>query len=183
MSPEQTNAEMVSLLRTIAKHLADIKASMTRAPSSGVDSGSSRSSGARSGAVASDRELDSQYGDPLIKSDPKRWSGQSYAGCKFSETEPDYLDCVAEFKEWQAGKDDEAGAKDAKGRPKSTWSRKDAERARGWSARLRAGWKPAGAPAGGAVDDPYGHDESGGYGGGGDADIPFITCQPNEWGL
>lgn len=89
------------------------------------------------GTVASDADLDSQYGDPVVKSCPKRWTGENFAGRRYSETSPEFLECVAEFKDWQAGKDDEADAKDANGRPKSYWPKMDAARARGHAKRLR----------------------------------------------
>lgn len=89
-------------------------------------------------APASDRELDGQYGDPEIRFDPKRWTKGSFVGRRYSEATPEYLECLAEFKVWQAAKDDETNAVDSKGRPKSHWSRKDAALALGWAARLRA---------------------------------------------
>lgn len=87
--------------------------------------------------VADDRELDSQYGNPVVHKDPPRWEGQRYAGRKLSDTEPAFLDCFAEFKEWQAGMDEKNGKVDGKGRPTAQFNLKDAARARGWAARLR----------------------------------------------
>lgn len=168
------NDEHLELLRRIAKDVADIKAAMAAsigasAAALGVQAAGSSSGGA-AGGVAPARELDSQYGDPEIKRDPKRWTGESFAGCHYSETTPDYLDCVAEFKDWQADQDDKAGAKDAKGRPKSGWGRKDARLARGWAARMRApGWKPKaklGVAPPPATDEDYGD-------GFGEDQIPF----------
>lgn len=162
------NDESLELLRRIAKDVADIKAAMAAsvgasAVALGMKGPSSSSGGA--GAVANDAELDGQYGDPQIRNDPRRWAGESFVGCKFSETTPEYLDCYAEFKEWQAGKDEASGAKDTKGRSKANWAWKDARLARGWAARLRAGWKTRGAnaPANSAED----------YDTGGDDEIPF----------
>lgn len=87
------------------------------------------------GEVAPDRDLDSEWGDPEIKKDPKRWNGEPLAPIRMSEAPSDYLDVVAEFFEWQAGEDDKKEKKDAKGRPKSYYARKDAARARGWALR------------------------------------------------
>lgn len=106
---------------------------------------------------ATDEEMDSVYGDPTIRTDPKRWRGESYVGSKFSGTSPEYLDTVASFKDWQADKDDETQALDAKGRLKSTWARKDAKLARGWARRLRAGGKPAQTSTQDVLDDDFGH--------------------------
>lgn len=94
--------------------------------------------------VATDTELDDPSGrnDPIIKKDFKRWTGPSMVGKHYSETTPEYLDGLASFKDWQAGKDDEANAVDDKGRPKSFYAKKDSKLCRGWAKRLRAGWKP-----------------------------------------
>jgi hypothetical protein len=100
--------------------------------------------------VAPEAELDSRYGDEEIRKDPKRWSGDSYAGKRMSETEPEYLDCLAEFSEW-AAEMSEAKAQEkaqtepvaaAKERTSSRYRRATARRARGWAARLRGGWTP-----------------------------------------
>ena len=120
------------------------------------------------GGVASDRELDGEYGDPEIRRDPPRWTGEPFAGRRYSETSPEYLDCVADFNDWRADKDDESGAKDNKGRPKSAWARKDARLARGWAARLRSGWRPKANGFGGGKpvsDEDYGDSV--------DSDVPF----------
>lgn len=153
---EKANAEVLSLLRGIAADVQTIKgwrALVTATPSATLPST----------AEATDYDLDGQYGDPTIKNDPRRWDGESFAGFHYSETTPEYLDCVAGFKDWQAGKDEESGAKDAKGRPKAQWARKDAKLARGWARRLRGGWKPNGAePApvqGGSDPADYGSGE------------------------
>lgn len=87
--------------------------------------------------VAPDAELDGQFGDVEVKKDPPRWTGDPVAPCRMSQGTPDWLDSLASFYDWKADKDEESGAVDAKGRPKAHWSRKDAARARGWSARLR----------------------------------------------
>jgi hypothetical protein len=90
--------------------------------------------------VAADSDLDSQWGDPTINKDPPRWKGESYVGCSFSQTSPEYLDDLASFKDWSAAKSDEKGEVDKNNRPKSFYAKKDAARARGWAARLRNGW-------------------------------------------
>lgn len=102
------------------------------------------------GAVADDRELDSDKGDPTVQRDPKRWKGESFIGCRFSECTPDYLDVMAEQKDWQADNPREGKEQYAK------YDRKDAARARGWARRIRNGWQPAGEPRRG--QDEYGDD-------------------------
>ena len=47
--------------------------------------------------IASDRDLDSQWGDPVVKArDPRDWTGAPQQGKKFSECPPEYLDMVAD---------------------------------------------------------------------------------------
>jgi hypothetical protein len=96
---------------------------------------------ASSGDTASDRDLDGQWGNPIIRKDPKRWDASqgSYVGCKYSECPPEYLEAVAALKDWQAGMDDKKGGEEDK--RKAKFARLDAARARGWAQRLRNGWK------------------------------------------
>jgi hypothetical protein len=167
------NDEAIELLKRIAKDIADIKAAMAAGVGASAAALGVSLAGASGGAggVATAAEMDGQYGDIEIRKDPPRWHGESFAGCKFSETTPEYLDCYADFQDWRAQKDDASGAKDSKGRPKSGWAIKDARLARGWAARLRAGWKPAkqtnGSPTGGGSfsDDDYDASD----------DVPFIA--------
>lgn len=124
------------------------------------------------GAVASEKDLDSQYGDPSIKKkDPPRWDGPSFVGKKYSECSPEYLDCLAGFLDWKAEKDAEKGTED--GNKYAGYARKDAARARGWAKRKRDGWKPAptsnAALFGGGGDD---------FGPPPDDDIPFSSASP-----
>lgn len=119
---------------------------------------------ATGGNAAPDRDLDSQWGDEQIKKDPPRWKkagGASYEGSHMSECDPEFLDVLAEFKEWTAGQNDEKahgnGPDGAKFAKYAGYDRKSAARARGWAARLRSGWT---APA--RDDTP----PSGGFDGG-----------------
>ena len=108
------------------------------------------------GECAPDSDLDGQYGDPEIKKDPPRWQGRRYAPCRMSDTCPEYLDALASFFDWQAGKDDQAGKTTGNGKPSSSYKRRDAARARGWAQRLRAGWKPS-RPQLSIEEDPSDH--------------------------
>jgi hypothetical protein len=123
---------------------------------------------APSGIVAAtDAECLGQYGDPEIRKDPPRWSGESFAGRRFSQTSPEYLECLAGFKAWAAAKDDAEGAIDSQGRPKSHWAKKDAALALGWARRLReTGPRRGGPESFGAPEPPGPNDEM-------DGDIPF----------
>jgi len=90
-------------------------------------------------AVASDYDLDGEYGDEIIKKDPPRWKGESFAGCKMSQCSSEYLRQLAGFSDWKADKDTEQGTyKNAKGETvptKPQYARKTAARARGWAKR------------------------------------------------
>jgi hypothetical protein len=91
--------------------------------------------------VASDRDLDGKYGDPEVKAkDPRDWSGPTMKGRKFSECDPAYLDLLATRLDYFAKKADDGKEVTASGKPKSTYYRLDAARARGWAARIRAGY-------------------------------------------
>lgn len=98
--------------------------------------GASASTGA---AQDLDVDIDGPRGDPEVRFMPKRWTGPDRKGQKFSSCEPEFLDLLADAYEWFAQRDDESGAVDKNGTPKSRWSRLDAARARAWSARLRGG--------------------------------------------
>lgn len=96
-------------------------------------------SSAQRGAIADDADLDSQWGDPEIRKDPPRWDGPSFAGCRYSECTPEYLETLAGFLDWKADRDEEEGRVTSKGKPTAPYSRKDAARARGWAKRIREG--------------------------------------------
>jgi hypothetical protein len=91
------------------------------------------------GAAAAERVpealLAGPYGDPEVKAkDPRDWSGPSQKGKHFSECPPDYLDLLADRYDYFAGNETDP--------TKAGYNRKDAQRARGWAQRLRAGWTP-----------------------------------------
>ena len=99
------------------------------------------------GEVADDADLDSEYGNPTIKFDPREryWTGPSFVGYHFSETAPDYLDAQAKYLDAYAwGCEQDTDEKKRKG---ATYKRRDAARARGWAARLRARGEPNAGPA------------------------------------
>lgn len=92
--------------------------------------------------VADDADLDSQYGDEILKAKmPKDWSGIDYKGAHMSECPSELLDMIAARSDYFAQQNDERGEKDDQGRPKSLYDKRTARRARGWSARKRSGWK------------------------------------------
>ena len=88
--------------------------------------------------VADDADLDSEWGNPTVRKNPPRWQGQDCAGLKYSDCPPDFLDTLAGLLDWQAGKADEKNETANNGKPRSLYLRKDAARARGHAARIRA---------------------------------------------
>jgi hypothetical protein len=108
-----------------------------------------RQAAARGPAIASDRDLDGQWGDPELKFMPRDWTGPSYKGRRFSACPPDLLDLAAETFEYFARQADEKNERTEKGRPVSEYKRADAARARGWAKRMRDGkHTPPPAPQG-----------------------------------
>lgn len=109
--------------------------------------------GATAPGIASDADLDGQYGDEEVKKNPKRWTGESFIGRRMSECSPEFLDSLAGHFDYKAEREaeDAANAEDeetANAKKKyAGYSRRSAARARGWAARLRAGWKPPAPPA------------------------------------
>jgi hypothetical protein len=119
-------------IRALEARVAELEAFMTNVKRA--------VSGERELEVAKASDLDSQYGDEEIRINV-RDAPRQYKGYRMSETTPEYLDRMAEVLEWMATKNDEAG-KMVKNVPASKYDRRSAARARGWAARLRAGWKP-----------------------------------------
>lgn len=88
-------------------------------------------------AVASDHDLDSQWGDPEVKArDPRDWTGPTMKGRRFSECPAEYLEMVAERLDYFTSQNPGATEDDQK---KIKYQKLDAARARGWAARIRAG--------------------------------------------
>lgn len=88
--------------------------------------------------IAPDHDLDGQWGDPEVRKDSPQWiklGGESYVGRKFSECPADYLEALASFFDWKAGKDEADGSPEKL--KYAGYSRKDAGRARGWAKRNR----------------------------------------------
>lgn len=89
-------------------------------------------------------DLDGPHGDPIINaSDPRDWTGDTMKGRKFSECPPVYLDLWAQRLDYFAEKAAKDNEVTTSGNPREPYLRKDAARARGWAARIRAGYNPA----------------------------------------
>lgn len=89
--------------------------------------------------VASDRDLDGKYGDPVVKFNPRDWTGPSCIGRHLSECPAPFLELLAETYDYFAKQADEKNERTDKGRPVSDYKRQDAARARGWVKRIREG--------------------------------------------
>lgn len=88
--------------------------------------------------IATDSDLDSQYGDELVRAKmPKDWTGADFKGARMSECPPELLDMLADRHVYFAGRNEDDGDK-----KKAGYERRSEARARGWARRLRAGWKP-----------------------------------------
>jgi hypothetical protein len=111
--------------------------------------------------VADDRDLDSKYGDPVVKFLPRDWSGDDYREYRFSECPVSLLDMLADAFDYFARKAEETG-EEYKGKPTAPYKRKDAARARGWAKRLRAGWKGAEPMRSESAGEPVGAMAGGG---------------------
>lgn len=87
------------------------------------------------GEVAVDTaDLDSKYGDPLVRAkDPRDWTGEPMKGRNFSQCPPEYLDMLAARFDFFASRESDP--------KKAKYNRLDASRARGWAARKRGGWQ------------------------------------------
>lgn len=98
--------------------------------------------------VATDRDLDSKWGDPELKFSPRDWAGPSFKGRRFSECPADLLDMIAESCEFFARQADAKNERTDKGKPVADYRRTDAMRARGWAQRIRQGKLVQGEPVG-----------------------------------
>ena len=87
--------------------------------------------------VATDRQLDGQYGNPTIRNEPRDWTGAPMKTRRFSECPAQYLDLLAEMYDYFATKDAAEDRRDTKGRPTAPYKQRDAALARGWAKRVR----------------------------------------------
>lgn len=106
--------------------------------------------------VASDRDLDGKYGDPVVKFMPRNWTGPSFKNRRMSECPPALLEMLAETFDYFATQADAKNEMTDKGKPVADYKRSDAARARGWAKRMRLGLHQAPsieAPASFGSDD------------------------------
>jgi hypothetical protein len=114
--------------------------------------------------VASDRDLDGKYGDPVVKFMPRDWTGPTFKGRRFSECPADLLDMFANTFDWFADQAERTNERTDRGKPVADFKRADAARARGWAKRIREGRhvRPAGATP--PPSSNWGEEEESGFG-------------------
>ena len=96
-------------------------------------------------------ELDGPYGNPEIRRDPPRWTGESMVGRRYSDCPVAYLETLAGFLVWKAGKN----AAEPDRAKYADYDRRDAARALGWADRNRAPAPLATGPDDGPDDVPF----------------------------
>lgn len=105
--------------------------------------------------VASDRDLDGPYGNPVVKFMPRDWTGPSYKGRPMSECPADLLDMLAATFDYFAIQAEAKDERTERGKPVAEFKRADAARARGWAARIRSGRHvPVNGPADAEATEP-----------------------------
>lgn len=135
-APDGKPSEAMFLLRQIAADVRAIRLVTDALLHLGGGGGASAAPGPR---VASDFDMDGQYGNPTVNFVPPQWKGepQNLKGLRYSDCPPAFLDVFAAFKDSCADRDEETGKLTQKGKPAAPYARRDAALARGWARRLR----------------------------------------------
>jgi hypothetical protein len=135
MPLSRTEADrLLAAFRAALDHVTEGASDRSRAP----DHAAPARRATEPGAIASDADLDSQYGDEEIRRGPseKYWQGRDFTGCRMSELTAEELLAYARYKD--AG----ATANAREGKPDRAkyiaYDRRSAARARGWAKRLEA---------------------------------------------
>jgi hypothetical protein len=142
--PPRTGA-ILDVLKSIDQSLRTLvviaqKKAEARVTQAATKPGTAAGTAALAGAIASDRDLDGEHGDPEIKAkDPRDWTGEPMQGRKFSECPAEYLELVAERLDYFAEQAEATNELASNGKPKALYNRRDAARARGWAKRVREG--------------------------------------------
>lgn len=164
--PTDPRVETLALLRSIDSRLESIATLIAAAMAVGLTKGAPGSAPAVAArmatpaAIASDADLDGQYGNPQVKFKPRDWSGPEMKGRKFSDCPAEFLELYAQSLDWSAGQADQKQETTSSGKPVSYYKRMDAARARGWARRNQG--RPAAAPPpfASVVDGPAFEDDT-----------------------
>lgn len=156
MTSDEIFRDIFSCLDAHTTSLARIEAALTARPTAAAPASrpATGSAGGTGGEVATDADLDGKYGNEPVRKDPPKWikdGGASYVGRRLSECPAEYLDAVASFADWRRGKDEQKG--DEQGMKNAGYAARDAARARGHAARIRAGKTTTPAPVQATDDD------------------------------
>lgn len=150
MATEQSRLEagamMIALLQAILATNKEILKALREQGRAGRPAPPAASTTATVPKIASDRDLDGQYGNPKVTFSPRDWTGPNMRGRKMSECPADFLDMLADTLDWAAGQSEAKGETTGKGKPVAYYKRMDAARARGWALRARTGAGPAPPP-------------------------------------
>ena len=130
MEPKDPRLETLRLLTSIDVTLKQILSAVSR-------SAGPAATGPR---LAPDSDLDSKFGDEVVKFNPRDWSGTTFKDSHMSECSPEFLDMLAES--YDAFAEKNIGIMTTAGKPKSEFDRRSARRARGWAARIRKNGTP-----------------------------------------
>lgn len=142
-----TAEEALAVLRSIDGTLKEMLA-LARQRTQAARGGSKQ-------AIASDRDLDGQYGNPELRFTPRDWTGAPFKGRRFADCPPALLDMVAETFDYFAKQAEEKDERTDKGKPVADYKRQDAARARGWAARIRSGKHVQTQPPPSATDSEW----------------------------
>lgn len=129
--------EAISLLTAIERHLASLDRNIALLVQ--------QRRAAAPKPIASDRELDGKYGDPVVKFMPRDWTGPSFKDRRMSECPAELLDMLAQTFDYFGDQAEKNNERTNAGKPVADYKRKDAARARGWAKRIREGKVPQAA--------------------------------------
>lgn len=135
-------AAILAAIKALETKIDRIAAHVGADRSASASGGNGNGNGNTGGNVATLAQIQGQYGDPKVKSDPRDWTGESCKGLPFSECPPDYLDMYAARLDFFASKNAKAGEE-----KKAHFDALDASRARRWAIEIREGRHKQGAPA------------------------------------
>lgn len=116
--------------------------------------------------IASDRDLDGKYGNPLVKFMPRDWTGDSFKGARMSECPAALLELLAEAFDYFGREAEAKGELTDSGKAVAQYKYADAARARGWAKRIRDGRhvpQPVGHGANGHGQDAWANGDQDGF--------------------
>lgn len=144
--------EAIELLSQIRDHLASIDRN--------IASLVARRRASEPKPIASDRDLDGQHGNPVVKFNPRDWTGASCKGRRMSECPAPFLDLLAQTFDYFGDQAEQKNERTNSGKPVADYKRADAARARGWAQRIRDGKVTQASTNAGEPDSSWADGES-----------------------